>query len=160
MNIPSVVTPPYIYHWWSTHKTFWEVKSTPVNMKICVRRNVSKHRIMRSTSPWTSIWILIVWTRLKSHLQNRKNIWEDQERDWWPHWVSRPLEGQRKRKRQGIPLLMSVWRIFQILLMNFRSFLIRIMCGRVPNMNPLTLTYIYQDILLSVWWDSICMLAL
>ena len=33
MKLPEVVTPSYIYHAWSTRKTFWEEKLTPVNIR-------------------------------------------------------------------------------------------------------------------------------
>ena len=52
MNFLVVVTPPYIYHDWSTRKTFWEEKFTgkkqdlfeSVNIRNCGRRNVSKNK--------------------------------------------------------------------------------------------------------------------
>ena len=55
MKLLAVVTPPFIYHGCSTHKTFWEGKFTgqekltlgdfsAVNTKNCGFRNVSKHR--------------------------------------------------------------------------------------------------------------------
>ena len=43
MKLPAVLTPQYIYHGWSTRKTFWEENVTPVNMKKCGRHNVRKH---------------------------------------------------------------------------------------------------------------------
>ena len=64
MNLLAVVTPLYIYHGWSTQKNLWEGKFTPANMKNCGRRNVRKHReikMARSASPWTYLWILVVW---------------------------------------------------------------------------------------------------
>ena len=51
MNLLAVLTSPSIYHGCSTWKTFWEGNFTgeenlfsAVNMKICGRRNVRKHR--------------------------------------------------------------------------------------------------------------------
>ena len=51
MKFLVVVTPPSIYHDCSTRKTFWEEKFTgkqdlfqSVNMKICGRRKVRKHK--------------------------------------------------------------------------------------------------------------------
>ena len=40
----EVVTPKSIYHGFSTQKTFWEEKFTPVNTKSCGRINFRKHR--------------------------------------------------------------------------------------------------------------------
>ena len=51
MKLLEVVTPPSIYHGCSTRKKLWEEKFTgeekffsAVNVKICGRRNVRKHR--------------------------------------------------------------------------------------------------------------------
>ena len=55
MNLLSVVTPTSIYHGFFTRKTFWEVKFTPVNIKIVVvvmLGNIVRLRIVISTSPW------------------------------------------------------------------------------------------------------------
>ena len=148
MNLPAVVTPPSIYRGCSTWMTFWEENFTPgdftpVNIKICVvviLGNTGRSRMVIIKSPWTYIWNLVVWTWLKSHLQSQNNIWEYQERSLLPIWVSRPLEDKIKIKRQVMPLLMLVWRIFQILLRSFKSCLMRVMLVRCPNMNPLTVT--------------------
>ena len=51
MNIKllAVVTPPLdIYLGWSTQKTFWEEKFTPMNMISCERRNIWKHRDIKN----------------------------------------------------------------------------------------------------------------
>ena len=51
MKFLVVVTPPSIYHGFSTQKTFWEEKFTgkqdlfeSMNMKICSCRKVRKHK--------------------------------------------------------------------------------------------------------------------
>ena len=56
MKFLVVVTPPSIYHGYSTQKTFWEEKFTgkkdlfqSVNMKNCVRRKVSKHKEIKGS---------------------------------------------------------------------------------------------------------------
>ena len=94
----------------------------------------------RSTPPWKFLWNLVVWTRQKSHLLCQKIIWEDQERLWLPLRVSRPLGVKRKSKGQGMPLLMSAWSIFQRLSRSLKSCLIRVMCGKGPNIYPPTVT--------------------
>ena len=49
MQLLAVVTPPpAIYHGYSTQKTFWEDKFIPVNMTICGRHNVRKHRDIKN----------------------------------------------------------------------------------------------------------------
>ena len=56
MKFLVVVTPPSIYYGWSTRKTFWEKKFTGkedlflfVNMKICGRCKVSKHKEIKGS---------------------------------------------------------------------------------------------------------------
>ena len=56
MKFLAVVTPPYIYHGYSTWKTFWEEKFTgkenlflAVDMKNGGRRNVRKHKDIRGS---------------------------------------------------------------------------------------------------------------
>ena len=52
-----VVTPPSIYHGFSNRKTFWEEKFTgkkqdlfePVNMRICGKRNLRRHREIKDS---------------------------------------------------------------------------------------------------------------
>ena len=62
MKIRAGVTPPSIYHGYSTWKTLWEEKFTlgeftPVNIKIVsvtMLGNTDRLKMVRSTSPWTS----------------------------------------------------------------------------------------------------------
>ena len=109
--------------------------------------------MVMSTPPWTSLWILVVWKRWKLHLQNQRNIREDQERGGSPLWVLKPLEGQRKTTRQGTPLLMSVLRIFPRLLRNLIMWLVEDLWVSGTNTYLLTVISIYQDRLLSAWWS-------
>ena len=49
MKLLAVVIPTFIYHGFSTWKTFWEGKFTigeftPLNMKSCGCLNIRKHR--------------------------------------------------------------------------------------------------------------------
>ena len=64
MNLLAVVTPPYIYHGCSTRKTFWEEKFTgeenlfsAVNMKSCGRRNVRKHKDIKGSDKYITLYI-------------------------------------------------------------------------------------------------------
>ena len=41
--------------------------------------NTGRSRMVRSKSPWTSLWFLLIWTIWKSHLHNQTIICEDQE---------------------------------------------------------------------------------
>ena len=64
MKLLEVVTPPSIYHGCSTRKTFWEKKFTlseltAVNMKNCGRKNVRKHREIKSSDKYVTLDILL-----------------------------------------------------------------------------------------------------
>ena len=76
MNILSVVTPPYIYHGWSPWKTFREENFTGeenftlgefsvVNMKICCRRNVRKHRDIKGSDKYVTLDISLNFDSLE-----------------------------------------------------------------------------------------------
>ena len=125
-----------------SHRWTWKI------VVVEMLRKKGRSRMMRTTSPWTYIWILVVWKRWKSHIHKQKILWKNQERGLLPLWVSITLEGQIKLKRQGLPLQMSVLRILLRLLMNLRICLMRVMWGRVPNICLLIVTSIYQNQLL------------
>ena len=61
MKLLAVVTPPSIYHGCSARKTLWEEKFTgkenlflSVNMKICERRNVRKHKEIKGSDKYVT----------------------------------------------------------------------------------------------------------
>ena len=152
MKILAVVTPPYIYHGCSTWKTFWEEKFTgkdnlflSVTWKIVVVAKLVNTRISRvvtSTSPWTSHQSLTVSTIWKPHIQSQNKYWKDQERGWLSFWISRPKQGRKNTKRQGMPSEMLVRRNFQRLLRSLRKFRNYLMRRRGPNMSLMTATFI------------------
>ena len=62
MKLLAVVTPLSIYHGCFTRKTFWEKKFTgkenlflAVNMKICGRRNVRKHKEIKGSDKYVTL---------------------------------------------------------------------------------------------------------
>ena len=62
MKILEVVTPPSIYHGFSTRKTFWEKHFTgeeklfsAVNMKNCGRHNVKKHKDIKGSDKYVTL---------------------------------------------------------------------------------------------------------
>ena len=62
MKILAVVTAPSIYHGCSTRKTFWKKKFTgkkdlfqSVNMKICGRRKVRKHKDIKGSDNYVTL---------------------------------------------------------------------------------------------------------
>ena len=90
MNILAVVTPLSIYHGCSNQKTFWEEKFTgeeklfsAVNMKICGRRNVSKHRDIKGSDNYVTLGISLKFDNLdkmKIAYSSQKKSWKDHER--------------------------------------------------------------------------------
>ena len=71
MKLLEVVTPPSIYHGFSTPKTFWEEKFTggencfsAVNMKNCVRHNVRKHREIKGSDKYVTLDISLKFDSL------------------------------------------------------------------------------------------------
>ena len=62
MKLLAVVTPPSIYHGWSTRKIFWEENFTgeenlfsAVNMKNYGHRNVRKHREIKGSNKYSTL---------------------------------------------------------------------------------------------------------
>ena len=94
MNILAVVTPPSIYHGYSTRKTFWEEKFTgeeklfsAVNKKNCGRRNVRKDKDIKGSDKYiTSVISLNLHSleKMKITSSESKENWKYQERDWLP----------------------------------------------------------------------------
>ena len=71
INILEFVTPPSIYHSCFTRKKFWEENFTgeeklfsAVNMKICGRRNVSKHRDIKGSDNYVTLGISLKFDNL------------------------------------------------------------------------------------------------
>ena len=90
MNLPAVVTPPSIYHGYSTRKTFWEEEFIgkenlflAVNMKHFGRQNVGKHKEIKGSDKSVTLDIssnFDILDKMKSHLRGQKKNWKDQER--------------------------------------------------------------------------------
>ena len=71
MNLLAVVTPPSIYHGWSTWKTFCEENFTgeeklfsAVNMKNCGRRNVRKNKKIKGSDNYVTLDISLKFDSL------------------------------------------------------------------------------------------------
>ena len=59
MKFLAVVTPPYIYHSFSTQKTFQQEKFTPMNARSCGQRNVKKHRKIKNSELYIALDIYL-----------------------------------------------------------------------------------------------------
>ena len=73
MKFLVVVTPPSIYHGFSTQKTFWEEKFTgkkdlfqSVNMKNCGRHKVRKHKEIKDSDKISTLDISAKFDSLKN----------------------------------------------------------------------------------------------
>ena len=92
INTLSVVTLPSIYHICSTWKMFWEKlftgeekftlgDSTAVNIKNYGRRNVRKHREIKVSDKYVTLYILLKFgsqDKIRITSSKQKIIWEDQ----------------------------------------------------------------------------------
>ena len=77
----------------------------------CGRLNVRKHTDIKNGEKYITLEISLKFgslDKMKTISSEKNIIWEYQERDLLPLWVSRPLECRRKAKRKNMTLLMSV----------------------------------------------------
>ena len=90
MKLPEVVTPPSIYHGFSTRKTLWEKKFTgkehlflAVNMKNWVRQHFRKHKEIKGSDKYVALYISSKYDRLEKmrikYSESKENL-KDQER--------------------------------------------------------------------------------
>ena len=115
MNLPSVVTPPSIYHGFSTRNMFREEIFTPgkftsTNTKNCGRRNDRNHREIKNGENYITLEISSKFGRL----ENMKITYSD------PKYSLRisgkglitsmglKTIGMSKKKKQDMTFLMSV----------------------------------------------------
>ena len=85
MKLLEFVTPqPYIYHGFSTRKTFWEDNFTPVNMKSCGRCNVRKHRDSNKGQKYI---ILYIYSNI--YCMKKREVTSSESRDY----TERPGKG-------------------------------------------------------------------
>ena len=161
MKLLSVVTPPSINHGCSTRKTFWEGKFTlgeftPMNINNCGSHNFRKHRSIKNVEKYITLDILLKFgslDKMKITYSYPKYYLGRSGKGFITSMGLKTSVMSKRTKSQGMTLLMTVWRIFQRLSRSFKGCLIRVICRRGPNMNLLTVTFIYQDILLIVWWE-------
>ena len=59
MKFLSVVTPPYIYHGWSTWKTFWEKKFKSVSIRKWGRQNIRENMYIKNGDQYIKLEIYL-----------------------------------------------------------------------------------------------------
>ena len=120
MNLLAVATTTHIYYGCSTWKKFWEEnftlgEFTLMNMKNCGRHNIRKHIEIKDSNKYITLDILLKFCSLekiritssypKDHLgRSGKGLIT---------YLGLNTNTRSNEKRQGIPLLMSVWKIFK-----------------------------------------------
>ena len=104
-----------MYRGCSTQKTFWEGnfipgEFTPVNMKNCGRHNIRKHREINIGEKY-----IILDISLKFGSMEKMKITSSDPKDYLGGLGKRLITflglnifGRSKKKRQGMPLIMSV----------------------------------------------------
>ena len=151
MKIRVVVTPPSIYHGWSTRKTFWEEKFTgkenlflAVNMKNCGCRNVRKQKEIKGSYKYVTLDISSKFDsldKMKTASSESKGKLEGSEKELITSLGFKAKQGFKNLKRQGMPSEMSVRRTFLILLRTLRKSRNYLMKRRGPNMILLAFTF-------------------
>ena len=116
-----------------------------MNIKNCGRRNIRKDREIKDSENYITLYILFKFVSLDKII-----ITSSEPKDY----LGIPGKGlmtslglnknirPNKIKRQGMPLILSLESIFQILSRSLKLYFNRVMHGRGPNMNPLTVTFI------------------
>ena len=115
MKLLVVVAPMSIYHGCYTQKTFWggmfiPGEFTPVNMKTFGRCNVRKHREIKNCEKYITLEIFFQFVSLDS-----MEIIYSKPKDYLGRLgkglvtsMGINIIGIPEKKRQGVPLLMSV----------------------------------------------------
>ena len=110
MKLLVVVTSPSIYHGCSTQKVFWEGKFTlgelsDVNMKNCGCRNVMKHREIKGSDKYFTLYISFKFDSLDkmriTSSESRDNLGRSGKGLITSLGIkakARPNQGQRKTK--------------------------------------------------------------
>ena len=97
----------------SSHLWTWKIVVVPM------LGNTGRSGTVGSIPPWKSLWYLMVCTRWKSHIHSQNIITEYQEKGLITSLGLKTI-GRRKKTRQGIPLILSVQRIFKELSRNLK----------------------------------------
>ena len=111
MKLPEVVTHLSIYNGCSTRKTFWEEISTLMKMKNCVNRNVKKHRDIKDGDNYIALDISLGFFslyKMKITYSEPKYYLGGSREELIASLGLKTIIRSKKKKRQGMPLLMSV----------------------------------------------------
>ena len=176
-NLLAVLTPLSIYHGWSTWKKFWGGKFTgeekftlaefsAVNMKSFGRQNVRKHREIKESDKYTTLDISLKFGSLDKTRITSSDPKDNLGRLGKGLITSLGLKDKSRKKKYkkakytiGNVSMKDISKIIR----EFEKLPYKVMRWVGPNMSPLTVTFTYQDSLLSVWLvliTSTCMFNL
>ena len=132
MKFLVVVTPPSIYHGCSTQKTFWEENFTGkkdlfqfVNMKICGRHKVRKHKEIKGSDKIVTLVISAKFDSLNKIETTSSESKGELVRSGKGLVTALTLNTKvrsKNTKRQGMPSEMSARRIFPTLSKSLKIF--------------------------------------
>ena len=117
-------------------------------------------RRVRSTSPWTSLWNLLVWTRWKSHLQIQKLFGNIRKGLITSLDIKTIVSSKEKKARYAITSV-SMKDLSKII-REFKKLPHKGYVWKRSKHDPDDSYFYLSKALLSVWWDtmpSICTLA-
>ena len=149
MNILAVVTPPYIYHGWSTRKTFWVRKFTPVNMKNYGCCNFRKHREIKNGEQYIALVISPKFGNM-----DKIKITYSEPKDY----LGIPVKGlitslgiktiirPKKIERTRFSITEAILKDFLRLFMNLKIWLMRVMWGRLTKIPTDSYFYLSRQI--------------
>ena len=155
MNLLAVVTPPYINRGCSSRKMSWEKNLsgetkftpgdfTPVNMETFGRRNVSKHREIKDSDNYITLYILLKFGSLYKMIitsSEPKYYLERSGKGLIFYLGIKANVGPNKCKKSRYAILNVSMKDLSNILRDFKNYLIKVMRGRGPNMNPFTYTF-------------------
>ena len=132
MKLLAVVTPPSIYHGYSTWKTFWEEKFTgkkylfqSVNMRNFVRRKFRKHKEIKGSDKIVTLNVSAKFeslNKMETISSESKEKLEISGKELVTALAFKTKVGFRKNtKRQGMPSKMSARRTFRRLSKSLRK---------------------------------------
>ena len=98
----------------SSHQRTWKF------VEGSMLENIERSIIVISTLSWTSLLIMIFWTRGNSPLQNQEIVWEDQVRGWIPLWLP-GKNGQIKNKKASFSITEITNQYFSKFLKTFNN---------------------------------------
>ena len=114
MKVLSVVKPSYIYHGYSTWKTFCEEKFTPANIKNCGHLNVRKHRDINNGDQRITLDISLKFgnlDKMKITSSEPKYYLVISGKGLITSLGIKTIRRSKNLKRQGLPSLRSLLRI-------------------------------------------------